>query len=82
MLGHFLFTFIHPLPDGNGRSGRFIMNAMLASGGIPWTVVPVDRGAEYMQVLDGASSKNDIGPFTKMIADCAKHEPARRLRKS
>ena len=75
VLGHFLFTFIHPLPDGNGRSGRFIMNAMLASGGIPWTVVPVDRRAEYMQALDSASSKNDIGPFTKMIADCAKHEP-------
>jgi hypothetical protein len=75
VLGHFLFTFIHPLPDGDGRSGRFIMNAMLASGGIPWTVVPVDRRAEYMQALDSASSKNDIVPFTKMIADCAKHEP-------
>lgn len=75
VLGHFLFTFIHPLPDGNGRSGRFIMNAMLASGGISWTVVPVDRRAEYMQALDSASSKGDVGPFAQLIADCAKHVP-------
>lgn len=75
VLGHFLFTFIHPLPDGNGRSGRFIMNAMLASAGIRWTVIPVDRRAEYMQALDSASSKNDIGPFARIIVDCAKHEP-------
>jgi hypothetical protein len=75
VLGHFVFTYIHPLPDGNGRTGRFIMNAMLASGGIRWTVVPVDRRNEYMQALDTASSKDDIGPFSRLIADCAKHEP-------
>jgi hypothetical protein len=75
ILGHFLFTFIHPLPDGNGRSGRFIMNTMLASGGIPWTIIPVDRRVEYMQALENASSYGDIVPFAKMVADCAKHEP-------
>jgi hypothetical protein len=26
---------IHPYPDGNGRIARFVMNAMLASGGYP-----------------------------------------------
>ena len=75
VLGHFMFTFIHPLPDGNGRTGRFIMNSMLASGGMRWTVIPVDRRAEYMLALDSASNKGDIGPFAQMIADCAKHEP-------
>ncbi|WP_348626641.1 Fic family protein [Rhizobium sp. R711] len=29
----FLFTYIHPLPDGNGRTARFIMNALLAVDG-------------------------------------------------
>ena len=33
VLGHHLFVFIHPYFDGNGRIGRFLMNAMLASGG-------------------------------------------------
>ena len=37
-----LFGYIHPYPDGNGRMARFLMNAMLASGGYPWTVIRVE----------------------------------------
>ena len=35
VLGHWLFGYIHPYPDGNGRIARFLMNVMLASGGYP-----------------------------------------------
>ena len=38
VLGHWMFGYIHPYPDGNGRMARFLMNVMLASGGYPWTV--------------------------------------------
>ena len=41
VLGHFVFVYIHPYMDGNGRIGRFLMNLMLAAGGYPWTVIPV-----------------------------------------
>ena len=68
VLGHFVFVYIHPYSDGNGRIARFIMNLMLASGGYPWTVVPVERRAEYMQVLETASVKQDIVPFTQFLA--------------
>lgn len=81
VLGHFIFTFIHPLPDGNGRTGRFIMNAMLASAGIPWTIIPVDRRDEYMKVLDDASVRGNIKPFAAFVADCARHEPPPPRRK-
>jgi Fic/DOC family len=81
ILGHFIFTFIHPLPDGNGRTGRFVMNAMLASAGIPWTIIPVDRRDEYMKVLDDASVRGDIKPFAAFVADCARHEPPPPRRK-
>lgn len=47
----FLFTYIHPFPDGNGRTARFIMNALLAECGAPWTVIPVARRDEYMNAL-------------------------------
>lgn len=33
VLGHWLFGYMHPSPDGNGRMARFLMNAILASGG-------------------------------------------------
>ena len=68
VLGHFIFVYIHPYFDGNGRMGRFIMNLMLASGGYPWTVVPVERRNEYMQALETASVKQDIVPFTQFLA--------------
>lgn len=68
VLGHFIFVYIHPYFDGNGRMGRFIMNLMMASGGYPWTVVPVERRNEYMQALEAASVQQDIIPFTKFIA--------------
>lgn len=67
VLGHFIFVFIHPYMDGNGRMGRFMMNAMLASGGYPWTVIPVERRDEYMQALEKASVEQDIIPFTVFI---------------
>jgi Fic family protein len=42
VLSHWLFGYIHPYPDGNGRMARFLMNAMLASGGYRWTVIRVE----------------------------------------
>lgn len=68
ILGHFIFVYIHPYTDGNGRIGRFIMNLMLASGGYPWIVVPVEKRSEYMESLEAASVQQDIEPFTKFIA--------------
>ena len=68
VLGHFTFVYIHPYFDGNGRMGRFIMNLMMASGGYPWTVVPVERRDEYMQALESASVQQNIVPFTKFLA--------------
>ena len=68
VLGHFIFVFIHPYMDGNGRMGRFLMNVMLASGGYPWTVIPVQLKAEYMQALEAASVNQDIAPFTAFLS--------------
>ena len=74
VLGHFIFVFIHPYVDGNGRIGRFIMNAMMASGGYPWTIVPFERRDEYMNVLEQASAGLDIVPFAMFIASLMKNK--------
>ncbi|MGH7014834.1 MAG: Fic family protein [Stellaceae bacterium] len=67
-LGHWLFGYIHPYPDGNGRMARFLMNAMLASGGYPWTVVRVEDRKPYLAALDAASIDSDMKPFARFIA--------------
>jgi Fic family protein len=72
ILGHFVFVYIHPYIDGNGRIGRFLMNAFLASGGYPWTIVPVEDRDKYMATLERASVDQDIEPFTRFIGDLVK----------
>lgn len=74
VLGHFVFVFTHPYMDGNGRMGRFLMNAMLASGGYRWTVIEVAQRPQYMQVLDAASAGGDIAPFNNFVAQCLRRE--------
>ncbi len=63
VLGHFVFVYIHPYMDGNGRIGRFLMNVMLAAGGYPWTVIPLDKRDDYMDALESGSVDQDIEPF-------------------
>ena len=45
------------------------MNAMLASGGYPWTVIRVEDRTPYLAALDRASVDLDIGPFADFIAE-------------
>jgi len=68
VLGHFILVYIHPYFDGNGRIARFLMNAMMASGGFPWTIIPFEKRDEYMTSLEKASAGNDITDFAKFIA--------------
>ncbi|MGL6223458.1 MAG: Fic family protein [Steroidobacteraceae bacterium] len=69
VLGHFFFVYIHPYMDGNGRMGRFLMNLMMASGGYPWTIVPLERRKGYMSALESASVAGDIKPFSQFLAE-------------
>lgn len=79
VLGHFVFVYIHPYMDGNGRLARFLMNAMLAPSGYPWTVIPVQRRAEYMAALAQASSHQDIAPFAQFVAQLVTEQRAAPL---
>jgi hypothetical protein len=69
VLGHFIFVYIHPYMDGNGRMGRFLMNVMMAAGGYNWTVIPVEARNDYMRALEAASFRQDIVPFTEFLAE-------------
>jgi hypothetical protein len=51
-----------------------MMNAMLASGGYPWTVIRVEDRDAYLSTLDHVSSDTNIEPFARfsftIVAQC------------
>lgn len=69
VLGHWMLGYIHPFPDGNGRTARFLMNVMLASGGYSWLVIRVDDRTSYLAAMERASVGGDIRPFAAFIAE-------------
>ncbi|MNF74247.1 Fic/DOC family protein [compost metagenome] len=83
VLGHFIFVYIHPYMDDNGRMARFLMNVMLASGGFPWTVIPVEERDPYMAALESASVGVDIELFTiflsRLVSESLKGKPVARI---
>lgn len=72
VLGHFVFVYIHPYMDGNGRMARFILNLMLISGGHNWTVIKTEHRAKYMAALEEASTNANIEPFALFIKESMK----------
>jgi hypothetical protein len=44
------------------------MNTMMASGGYPWTVIPVNERNAYVNALENASVGEDIAPFATYLA--------------
>ena len=54
--------------------GRFLMNMMMASGGYPWTVIPVEERTVYMNALERASVGENIVPFADFLAGLVRKE--------
>ena len=42
---------------------------MLAAGGYPWTVIPVERRDDYMAALEAASTGQKIAPFAAFVGE-------------
>lgn len=75
-LVHAQFETIHPFTDGNGRTGRALLHALLRSGGVTRHVsVPVSAGlltdtAGYFRALT-AYREGDIEPIVTCVARAA-----------
>ena len=67
VVGHFVLVYIHPYMDGNGRSARFLMNVMFASGGYRWVIIRMKNRDRYFAALESASVQGDIAPLARFI---------------
>ncbi|MBL7147364.1 MAG: Fic family protein [Nanoarchaeota archaeon] len=54
---HAMFVEIHPFEDGNGRTGRAIMNWVLIKADYPKIFIPVEFRGKYYQALDFHNEK-------------------------
>ena len=51
---HHKFENLHPFSDGNGRTGRMIMNLILLKQGFPPLIIPQTLRKEYLEVMSKA----------------------------
>ena len=70
-LAHYRFVFIHPFLDGNGRTGRLLMNLILMKEGIPPVSIQVGDRWTYYQTLTQAN-EGDVRPFVRFVAACTR----------
>lgn len=68
-LFHLKFEGIHPFVDGNGRTGRLILNLFLMQSGYPPINVKFTDRKRYYEAFDSYYRDQDAGVMVMMIAE-------------
>ncbi len=66
---HVAFESIHPFVDGNGRTGRLLLNFILHRNGFPMIDIQNKRRLEYYQCLEEGQLRNDINKFVRLLLE-------------
>lgn len=64
---HCRFEQIHPFIDGNGRTGRLVLNLILVRLGWPPAIIFKRDRAKYLRALDRAD-RGEAGPLAELIS--------------
>ena len=66
-LAHHRFVAIHPFEDGNGRTGRLLMNLLLMRAGYPIAIILKNDRTKYYNALNDADS-GDMQAIVRIVA--------------
>lgn len=61
---HQYFIYLHPFPDGNGRTGRLLSNFILAKFGHPLVIIKKEDKEQYIQALKTTKKHQDMDVIT------------------
>lgn len=68
-LFHLRFESIHPFIDGNGRTGRLLMNLQLKKAGYPPIIVKFADHRRYYEAFDSYASTGSHEAMVTLIAE-------------
>lgn len=71
-LFHLNFEGIHPFIEGNGRTGRLILNLMLMQAGYPPIDVKFADRKKYYDCFDSYYRHNDASPMVNVVGEYVK----------
>ena len=78
-LFHLDFEGIHPFIDGNGRTGRLILNLMLMQQGYPPIDVKFSDRARYYACFDSYYKDKTAAPMVELVAEYLEERLGRYL---
>lgn len=70
---HIEFEKIHPFEDGNGRTGRLLINYELLKNNLPPVVIVKEDRVKYFELL----RNNDVNHFSEWLKDLSSREKER-----
>lgn len=79
---HAKFENIHPFSDGNGRTGRLLMNYLLLSLNHPPIVIHEEDRKEYYKALECFDEKMDLKPLQVFLKEQAEKTWERSIEKN
>jgi len=65
---HSKLVAIHPFSDGNGRTARLLMNAILIDAGLPPAIIYFQDKERYLDCLN-LSNAGDLSPFLMLMTE-------------